>query len=293
MVRVGRVALAALVAGCTASADPPQITAANRDLDELSGLAVSHADPTVLWGHNDSGHGPVLYRLGLGGEDLGAVTIPGAGSVDWEDIAAFDDPSGPALLVGDVGDNSAVRATSSLYAVSDPGRGEGARLLWQLTFRYPDGPRDCEAVAVDPLDRSIVLVTKRDRPPRIYRLPLPDRTPPGAQVARFEGELLHLPRATVSQRLASPLSSRYWYEPTALDISRDGLTAVVLTPKQAFRYRRAKGEPWAEVLARPGEPIDLPAFPQTEAAALSPDSRSLYIGSEGRPAALAHVALPP
>ena len=38
--------------------------------------------------------------------------------------------------------------------------------------------------------------------------------------------------------------------------------------------------------------ITLPVFKQTEAAALAPDGRSLYIGSEGRPGRWARIELP-
>eukprot|EP01035_Chromulina_nebulosa_P023316 gene23316-30224_t len=100
--------------------DAPRV--ASPALDELSGLAVSHADPDLLWGHNDSGAGPDLYRIGIHGEDLGSVHIAGVQAIDWEDIAAFDWQGKPALLIADTGDNTAKRKSVTLYAVSDPGR---------------------------------------------------------------------------------------------------------------------------------------------------------------------------
>src|SRR5213075_2053873 len=83
--------LAPWAAACAQDAAPAgrlleQGEVQSSDVDELSGLVVSRADPTILWGHNDSGDGPNLYRIGLHGEDLGKVTIAGAQAGDWEDI---------------------------------------------------------------------------------------------------------------------------------------------------------------------------------------------------------------
>src|SRR2546422_11455931 len=55
-------------------------------LIESSGVAVSHAYPGVLWTHNDSGDGPYLYATDLRGTDRGALLVPGAQAIDWEDI---------------------------------------------------------------------------------------------------------------------------------------------------------------------------------------------------------------
>jgi len=283
-------ALLALASGAALAADTFEV--ANPDLDELSGLAVSRADPTVLWGHNDTGGGARLYRIGLRGEDLGAVTLPGARSSDWEDIDAFEDAGGPALLIADTGDNIGWRAYVTLYAARDRGRVGAPLLLWRLDLRYPDGAHDCEAVGVDPVDREILLITKRDTRPRLYRVPLPERAPQGTQTAEFLGEVAGLPeRTTLGARLTAPLSG-YRDSPTALDISRDGRTAVLVTTRHAYLYHRAPGVSWAQAFAARPRVLELPPLDQAEAAALSPDGRELTIGAEGRPGRLARIALP-
>ncbi|GAC1629197.1 MAG: hypothetical protein NVS9B10_20060 [Nevskia sp.] len=265
------------------------------DIDELSGLAVSRADPTLLWGHNDSGDRARLFRIGAHGEDLGDLPVPGAEAVDWEDIAAFDWQGEPALLIGDIGDNGATRDHLSLYAVSDPGRtGTALRLLWQIDFRYPDGARDCEALAVDPIDHAAILISKREHPPRLYRLPLPTRLPlpPGIAIAEALGPVTTLPRAGLGDLVASPVYRRF-DGPTALDIGRAGHIAVVTTYKDAWLYRRADGQGWAAAFAAPPELIRLPHLRQTEAGAISLDGRSLVISGEGEHPPLLRVPLPP
>lgn len=285
-----RVALLLLAASAAVAA--PAVTegladVANPDLDELSGLAVSRADPGVLWGHNDTGGGAVLYRLAPDGADLGALAVEGARANDWEDIAAFEHAGAPALLIADTGDNLAARGDAVLYAVSDPGRAGAPALLWRLRFRFPGGARDCEAVAVDMARREILLVSKRDEPPELFRLPLPERVPAGPLVAERLGTI-PLPAPTLAERLVR----RFAHMPTALDISRDGATAVLVTPRHAYLYRRAPAASWVEAFARPAAVIELPPLRQVEAVALSPDARELVVGSEGRPGRLARIALP-
>lgn len=287
-----RAVLALFACGAALAADRFEL--ANPDLDELSGLAVSRADPGVLWGHEDTGGGPVLFRIGLHGEDLGSMVLAGAQAGDWEDIAAFEDAGGPALLIADTGDNFAIRGHSTLYAVRDPGRQGNPELLWRLQFRFPDGARDCEAVAVDTAGGGILLVSKRDVPPRLYRLPLPDRPPKTRQTAEFLGTVTGLPAGpTLRERLKAPLASAFANSPTALDVSRDGSTAVLVTPRHAYSYRRAPDASWAQAFLQPAAVLPLPDFEQIEAAALSADGRELFVGSEGAPGQLARIPLPP
>lgn len=285
--------LAVLLLACGAALGAPAgnvpIELASPDIDELSGLAVSRADATLLWGHNDTGGGQRLYRIGFDGADLGSVRIAGTQSSDWEDIAAFDDAGGPALLIADTGDNFELRSFATLYAVRDPGRRGTPALLWRLDFRYPDGARDCEAVAVDPADRVILLVTKRDARPRLYRLPLPEAPPRAPQTAEFLGEVAGLPPGP------GPLTvpfSRFRDSPTALDIARDGRSAVLVSSRHAYVFRRAPGASWAQAFAGAPVAVDLPRLDQVEAVALSADGRELVVGSEGRPGRLARIALP-
>lgn len=285
---------ALLLASCTLLSQPRGPQVENAELDELSGLAVSHADPGLLWGHNDSGDRARLFRIGRAGEDYGDVDIAGAQAVDWEDIAAFDWQGEPALLVADVGDNDAVRDHVTLYAVRDPGRRGTPQLLWQIELRYPDGPRDCEGVAVDPVEHAIILLSKRDHPPRLYRLPLPTAAPPPGTRATAEalGPLPAWPRATLADLFENPLYSQL-DGPTALDIARDGRFAVVTTYRDAWLYRRAPGQDWRAAFAAKPERIALPPLRQGEAGAIDADGESLFVSGEDRHPPLVRVPLPP
>lgn len=148
---------------------------------ESSGVAVSRAHPGVLWTHNDSGDGPYVYATDLTGADKGALLVPGADAVDWEDMTLGPCPIGAAqcLYLADTGDNSERRANVTIYAVPEPvppsspadtQRTTAAPAV--LRLRYPDGSHDVEAVFVSFRDSALYLVTKgRSGPVRLYRAP--------------------------------------------------------------------------------------------------------------------------
>ena len=270
-------------------------SALHAELDELSGLTRSLATDDWLWAHNDSGDRPRMFRLGLDGSDGGIVDVPNALAIDWEDIAAFRWQGQPALLIGDIGDNNAQRSAVTLYAVTDPGaNGTNATLLWSLHFRYADGARDAEGLAVDPVTGEILILSKRQRPPIIYRLPMPQAAPASGAIhtAIRVGPVQHLPKPTAADLADDPAYGALRDWPTALDISPDGRFAVVTTYKDAYRYQRHEREDWAAAFGRVPQTIPLPQWRQTEAGAITTDGLRFCAGSEQR-AGFACVALPP
>lgn len=273
------------VSACAYLRAAPAPAVAHAELDELSGLARSLATDDWLWAHNDSGDAARLFRVGLDGGDGGVVVVSQAVNIDWEDLATLRWQGEPALLIGDIGDNLAQRKAITLYAVRDPGaRGESTALLWQLNVRYPEGPRDAEGLAVDPTTGDILILSKRERPPVVYRVPLPSATPPPGAVVTAErlGPVLYLPVPTAADLADDPKYGwlRDW--PTAFDIAPDGQSAVVTTYKDSYRYHRANGESWAAALARQPERIDLPQWKQTEAGGFTADGQQFCAASEQR-----------
>lgn len=283
MKRLFLLAAALTAAACASSAASPVLQA--RGLDELSGLQAAHRH-AGFWGHNDSGDTARLFRIGSAGEDLGTVAVHGAGAVDWEDLAGFTAADGtPMLLIADVGDNQAVRRSVTLYALPEPGpEAVSVDVAWSLRFRYPDGPRDAEAVAVTPARpghaSEVLILSKRDRPPRLYRLPLA-ASADEAIVAEFLTELRSLPAGAGIPD-----------QPTAMDLSMDGRSLLVLTYQRVFLWRRIGDEPWAEAMARAPEQLDRPALRQAEAITLLADGRRYAVSSEQRPAPLWVLSLP-
>ncbi len=151
---------------------------ASDEIMEASGMQASHSRAGDFFVHNDEGE-PVLYAIDESGADLGSVAIVPAKNKDWEDITSVP------VAVTDAGSWSAILATTrhrresiKLYFIEEPKTGKHDRYAGQqdlkhaLTLTYPDGPRDCESMAYDPIGKQILLLSKRDKPPRLYAVDL-------------------------------------------------------------------------------------------------------------------------
>ena len=147
-------------------------------IHESSGLALSRRHQAVLWTHNDSGDDPRLYAVGSEGQTLAALTLAGVDARDWEALAAGRDDRGrPALFVGDIGDNNGVWPEVSVYRVPEPARlGDATVPADRYRLRYPDGPRDAEALLVDPRSNRLYVATKDVAGGGLYRAPARLRT---------------------------------------------------------------------------------------------------------------------
>ena len=268
---------------------------ASAQLSETSGLATSRRRDDLLWAINDSGRAPRLHALGLDGSDRGYASVEGASSVDWEDVASFELDGRAYLLVADTGDNLSWRKQVELIVVEEPeltGESVAANTAlkpaWRIAFAFEDGPRDCEAVAVDLERERILLIAKRTEPPGLYELPLrPQPTSDGAiATARRIGDVPGIPPPTRSDVKAARLIGRYFAMPTALDISADGRRAALLTYREAYLFERATEEPWEAAFARPPQRIATPAMAQAEGLTFARDGRTLFVTTEGTDAPL-------
>jgi hypothetical protein len=254
----------------------------------------------LLWIVNDSGDQPVLYAVGTDGGARGRVVLRDADNQDWEDLAGFRLGRISYLLVADVGDNQARRPHLFIYIIKEPLAEEGvfandvqATWVQKIQFTYEDGPRDCEAVAVDAAAQKILLLSKRDRPPRLYQLPLDlsDRAP--GLVARYLSEVETIPPPTAADVREDPRFGRLRSQPTAMDISADGRLAVVQTYKNAYLYRKRPHGSWSQAFA--AQPVSLvaPRMPQTEAICFGFDQKSVFVTTEQRPAPLYRIKIQP
>jgi hypothetical protein len=136
---------------------------------ESSGLARSTYDRKLVWTHNDSGGGPQIFAVRKNGSTRGVLTLRGASSRDWEDMAA-----GPrhTLWIADIGDNGRRRDTISVYRVKEPRKvRSGSVPAKRFDLRYPDGAHDAEGLLVRPKTGRILIVSKSRSGGAIYRAP--------------------------------------------------------------------------------------------------------------------------
>lgn len=241
----------------------------NPVLIESSGIVAGRRNPRVLWTHNDSGDTARFFAINDKGEDLGIWNIPGLTPQDWEDIATVKIDEVDHMVLCDVGDNNHNRKGGALYFVPEPqidpearGQRGDLRVTLTLRFKYEGGPRDCEAVFVDPIDQAIVLITKEVQGRcAVYALPLTND--PGVKVANRI--------ADISIKLV-----------TSADVSPDGRRAILVTYGSAFEFHRAQGEKWGDVFARPPRVLKMPPRKLGESICYDADGVTLFLTSEGK-----------
>lgn len=250
-------------------------------ITEASGMAVSSRDGRFLWIVNDSGAKPDIHLIQTDGTGRGSVRLKDVKNKDWEDLDSFTLNGKSYLLVADTGDNDSKRESCTLWILREPDLPkDGANLDAtvipgsKIQFRYEDGPRDCESVAVDEKAGKILLISKRTKPPCVYQLPLVLDNKRGTLIARKVG----------TTEVRCPVISLIPFrdQPTGLDISADGKLAAAVTYCGVFLFPKKPGEDWAAAFSR--QPTVLPPhhLTQAESVAISKDGKSIFVVSEGK-----------
>jgi hypothetical protein len=243
---------------------------ADPSANELSGLVRSPSQSDLVWSHDDSGAGPVLYGLRTDGRVAATPTVTGAQAQDWEDIAAGRSADGQSLLyVGDIGDNASQRDAIDVYRVAEPRVGDAATApAARLRLRYPDGAHDAEALLVDPLRGDLVIVTKVLGSARAYR----------TSAALAAGSQTTL-------RMGPEIGLSFI---TAGDVSADGRVIVLRGYDRVAVWVRRGRERLTTTLRRTPclSPTSLLGEGQGEAIALDRHGTSFLTVAEGSPAVL-------
>lgn len=270
-----------------AGTDDSRVTGLMLDsqLSEVSGLAASIRHPGILWMHDDGGNPPRLFAIDRDGDRVATFRVEGVPKTDWEDVADFRLGGRDWLMLADTGDNGGLRRTLQLHVIEEPAALQNARLrpAWSIVFRWPDGPRDCEAMAVDAHRGEVLLISKRRQPPELFRVPLRARISPPVVAERLGR--LRMPAGLAPEsgsRERAPLAAQV----TAADVSPDGRRLAVMTYRYLLVYERREGEDWARAVARPPHVRSLPWLPQAEAMGWDRDGRHVFATGEFVPALL-------
>jgi len=279
----------ALLAGCRGdSGSSLSGVLMDMQLREVSGLAASTRHPGVLWLHDDGGNPARLFAVTTSGRRLASFNVDGVVKTDWEDIESFRLDGRSYLLVADIGDNGGLRRSLQLHVFEEPAEISNGRLqpAWSIAFRYPDGPRDAEAIAVDPERGEVLLVSKKRQPPELFVLPL---HPPTVQLltARPQGTLYGMPGLDEDTDTSgrTPLARQV----TAASVSPDRRTLAVMTYRHLLLYERREGQDWANAVTGTPRVRDLPWLPQAEALGWSADGQALHATGEFMPAPLYRI----
>ncbi|HNP63259.1 MAG TPA: hypothetical protein PKH39_04945 [Woeseiaceae bacterium] len=277
------------VAGCSDAEQPATLAfevsgrLEDPDILEASGLARSHREPGLLWVINDNGAKEIVHALDTRGNRRGEFKLKGSDNKDWEDLASFKLEGIPYLMVADIGDNDAKRKKRTLYVVEEPVAAEKSETTfsWQVSYQYPDGPRDAEAAAVDLANRKALILSKRDMPPRLYEVPLLPDTP-DTVTATALGAIQSLDNPSRQDIEFAPKTKDWYWQPVGMDISDDGIAAVILTYRAVYYYRRQPGQSWFDALNMQPVRIGIGNFENAEAVAFGDEHRTVYVTGENK-----------
>jgi len=289
-----------LICGCSDPVQHPQRPGVsieiagkleNSSLDEASGLAGSPSQAGLIWVINDDGPAR-LYAIDSTGAKRGKVKLADVRNVDWEDLASFRLDDTPYLLIADIGDNESKRDVVSLYVVAEPDlQSSGkhkARVSWRIDFSYPDGPRDAESVAVDAENELIYVLSKRDIPATLYQLPLRPETD-AVLIATRLGSVTGIPKPSRQDVEFAPKTKDWYWQPTALDISADNLSATILTYGAVYYFERGADEDWLAALRKPSAAVRLGKYRGAESVAFDDDNHSVYVTFEKKHASILRI----
>ena len=232
----------------------------SRALNESSGLAASNLHEGVLWSINDSGSGPAIYAMDLEGRDLGVWPVETEQAVDWESMDAFVWQDTSYLIIGDTGDNFRWRREVQFLVVEEPAdlaaAGAALPVAWRVTFSYPQGYRDSEALAVDAANEQVYVLSKRRHPPQLFRLPLRADAP---VVAEYVRTLTDFPRP-MAWEIEEDDGQIYRHTPVGMDLANGRL--LIATYKHAYVYL-------IDALEQPPLRIRMPSVGQREAVSFA------------------------
>ena len=257
-------------------------------LPEASGLVMSLRTPDRLWFINDQGNKPALIGLDLDGLVYTRVKVEGARNRDWEDLAIFEHEGQSWLAIADVGDNLARRDHVAVHFVPEPAPGDkSAKSTLTLTLTYPGGARDAEAMAVDVATKTIYILSKRDAPPQLYEVRLPDLTQTGevTDKAKLLGTVTSIPAPTALEIRLFPKYGKYRNQPTAMALAPDGETVALMTYGEAYLTRLDDRRDWLRALNQPLCALGAPLLAQPETIAVDAEGQ-VFVTSEREQAPL-------
>jgi hypothetical protein len=248
-------------------------------LAESSGMTASGAHENVMWVVEDSGEPPdelpVVRAFDPTGAEVASVTLSGWNNRDTEALSM-----GPrrTLWVADIGDNNAARESVVVHTFQEPVALANITLEpVSYRLRYPEGPRDAEALMVDPVDGRVYVATKS---------------------VLGDGSLYVAPASLVADETHDmTLVARVPSWITDGSFTPDGERLVLLralpsVTTKAILYDVARPGGGAPIqLTQTGE-IDLPNQRQSEMLTVTLDGQLLMVGSEGGDEPIWSVPLP-
>jgi hypothetical protein len=235
-------------------------------LSEASGLVASIVNPGYLWSHNDGNNPTEIFLINEKAEIVMTCKLNNVRNRDWEDITIGPGPEPGVnyLYVADIGDNDARFRFKRLYRLKEPAFTDKkieVDSVHRLLVNIPEGPRDSEAIMVDPLTNNFYIISKREKSVRLYEIKFP-----------FESDTLQ----------AEELVKLPFSDIVAANISSDGSEVLMKNYREIYYWKRTGNEPLLDLLQRKPVLLDYDREPQGESIAWKSDGSGFYTLSESK-----------
>jgi hypothetical protein len=248
-------------------------------MDEISGIAASGINKDLYYVHNDSGDTSRFFAILPTGEVKSTIYFKGdpkehLGVRDCEDIAVGPGPvKGKSYVyMGDIGDNYSSGTYLTVYRMEEKRSWAkdsiaNAADATPINLKYPDGPKDAETLMIDPVEKLMYIVTKRQDSVTVYSSPLNYKS--NDTVVLTKRCKLFFPGYKLFK----------WI--TAGDISKDGQQVLIKSYTKVYYWQREGNEPIWKTIQRKPQILPYIQEKQGEAIGFTPDGKGYYTCSEG------------
>jgi len=235
-----------------------------KKLREASGLVASKSNPGYLWTLNDGGNASAIYLMNDKAEVVMTCNLKNIINRDWEDILIGPGPKQDMsyIYVAEIGDNEAIYPFKMLYRFEEPvltNKKIEIEKIDTLVIDFPGGPRDTEAMMVDPATQDFYIISKREHSVRLYEIDFP-----------FESDTVKV----------EEIGTLPFNNIVAANISSDGKEILLKNYREIYYWKRLDHESIAEALKRNPIQLDYNPEPQGESIAWNLDGSGFYTLSE-------------
>ncbi|MFG1491916.1 hypothetical protein ABMA75_00015 [Halobacteriovorax sp. ZH4_bin.1] len=211
-------------------------------LNETSGIAISQVHDDRMYNLNDSGSGPEIFWTTISGKNTKKVKVNNFKPYDMEDMSLGPCGDLKCVYIADIGDNRKKRKFLSIVAIDEMKLKADTTEVWPefvLRFVYPNKEKyDAESMVVHP-SGDIYILTKivdeenrRAMPAKLFKLgkkKVAKAIEKNEKAELEEVATVDLPYHLYNYNLWGRIA-------TAMDISKDGKTLLVLTYGAVFEF---------------------------------------------------------
>jgi len=254
------------------------------DVDEVSGMVVSHVHSDVIYVHNDKGDSSRLFALNVNnGVTLAELTVDNVRNYDWEDLTygpCADDcrrqncsssvqPLRYCIYIAETGDHGGDGAVNNIYMIREPDVIQDQHVTVVDTLKFSWTEPDCETLMIDPTGQLYIMSKVDNGGSRMAALPS----------SAWGGQRVNL---DMTQAATCKVFTTH-NDPQGGDISPDGKEMVLVFEDDVYYYSVPGGDYIKAVnTIDPARLTSYHRVPSTEAIAWDKTGLGFYTLAEGK-----------